>query len=339
MNASNKPQEYAPLLTATPIATAQPLLGIAAQPAMVVMNRNPVQEHVVFNATIEDYLAQSPGLLVREKLWLAQMLCGACEKQVQFKVANWDQHVPDAAEDSEFTARPAQFMIKEESECCQRYCFHQLRHLKLGVFPMGGTMHDTQERSGWPVGVDRLLEMEKPCRCPIICGCCMFCKPEMTVTRPAQPQRGVPEEYFGRVEFDWKWWNCFFPCEQYMSVKDHEDRELYSLRRPVCCSLKDCACVNMCAPSCCNLVHRTYIEQDQVVVGEMKNIFPGWNVRGMCQGNTAADNFALIYPQDATVQGKSLLLAGLMLQNFVYWETRSNQNQNQGGGGGFNNNY
>ena len=95
----------------------------------------------------------------------------------------------------------------------------------------------------------------------------------------------------------------------------------------------------MCAPSCCNLVHRTYIEQDQVVVGEMKNIFPGWNVRGMCQGNTAADNFALIYPQNATVQGKSLLLAGLMLHNFVYWETRSNQNQNQGGVGGFNNNY
>jgi hypothetical protein len=66
----------------------------------------------------------------------------------------------------------------------------------------------------------------------------------------------------------------------------------------------------------------------------MKNIWPGWNVRGMSQGNSAADNFAMIYPEHSSVQEKSLLLAGLMLQNFVYWETRGNQNQNGGGGGG-----
>lgn len=94
-------------------------------------------------------------------------------------------------------------------------------------------------------------------------------------------------------------------------------------------------CVNICAPSCCNAVHRTYIEQNDVKVGEMKNIWPGWNVRGMCQGNSAADNFAMIYPKNSSVQHKSLLLAGLMLQNFVYWEKRGNQNKNGGGGGNY----
>lgn len=101
---------------------------------------------MVYNSIIEDYLTQSQGLLVREKLWLSQVLCGACEKQVQFKVAQYDANVSDAATDEEFTSRPAQFMVKEQSECCQRYCFHQARHLKLGIFPMGGTMHSTGEQ-------------------------------------------------------------------------------------------------------------------------------------------------------------------------------------------------
>ena len=345
---SNQANQYknqnAPLLMATPVATfpsqsyqqQQPYQATLVQPNVVVMNRAPVQEHVVFNSIIEDYLVPSQGLLIREKQWLSQIACGACEKQVQFKVANWDQNVPDAAEDHEFTSRPAQFMIKEQSECCQRYCFHQMRELKLGVFPMGGTMHDTNESSGWPQNVDRLLEFDKPCAAPIPCCCCLLCAPEMKVTRPAQIQRNVPEEYFGRVVFDWKWWNCCFPCEHYMSVKDHNDQELYVLRRAMCCSMKDGCCVNMCAPSCCNLVHRTSIEDvNGNQVGEMKNIFPGYNVRGLCQGNSAADNFALIYPNDANVRDKSLLLAGMMLTNFVYWERRANQDQN--GGGGFSN--
>jgi hypothetical protein len=51
-------------------------------------------------------------------------------------------------------------MIKEQSDCLNRYCCHQFRHLQLGIFPMGGTMHSTNERSGWPNDVDRLLEME-----------------------------------------------------------------------------------------------------------------------------------------------------------------------------------
>ena len=129
---------------AVPVAQL-PVQMVAPGPVMV-MNRNAVQEHVVYNSIIEDYLTQSEGLLVREKLWLSQVLCGACEKQVQFKVAQYDTNVSDAATDEEFTSRPAQFMVKEQSECCQRYCFHQARHLKLGVFPMGGTMHSTGEQ-------------------------------------------------------------------------------------------------------------------------------------------------------------------------------------------------
>jgi hypothetical protein len=253
--ANSKPSESAPLLmaTAVPIHQQQPTMV----PGVVVMNRFVQQppEHIVYNSIIEDYLTNSPGLLVREKLYLSQILFGACEKQVQFKVANWDYTFSDDAGDDAFTSRPAQFMIKEKSECLQRYCCHQFRHLQLGVFPMGGTMHDTNERSGWPIGVEHMLEMEKPCNIPVVCFCCMFCKPEMTVKRPKQRERNIlNEEYFGRAIFDWKWWNCFWPCEQYMSIRDHDDVELYSLRRPVCCSTKDGCFVNCCAPSCCNSV-------------------------------------------------------------------------------------
>ena len=268
------------------------------------------------------------------RLYLSQLLCGACEKQTQFKVSAWDSDVPDEPADEHFAARPPMFQVKERSECCQRYLCHQFRALELGVFPLQAQEDGTimsqgdqwGERSGWPEGSEPMLIMEKPFRCPLILWCWMPWPFEMRVMRP---RAGQEREYLGRALFEWKWWNCFWPCDQHMSVRDSADRPLYELHRPSCCAG---GCVNCLAPTCCNRVHRTYIRRAESVggpaaelVGELHNVWPGWNLRGLCMPNSAADNFVLKFPPDADAQDKSLLMAALFLHNFIYWETRDNQ--------------
>jgi hypothetical protein len=45
------------------------------------------------------------------RLYLSQLLCGACEKQTQFKVSAWDLDVPDEPADEHFTARQPMFQV------------------------------------------------------------------------------------------------------------------------------------------------------------------------------------------------------------------------------------
>lgn len=106
--------------------------------------------------------------MIRERLYLSQILIGACEKQTQFKVAAWDTTVPEDCDDEFFKQRAPMFQIKERSECCQRYCCHQFRALQLGVFPLevdaDGNIRSQGDleggRSGWPEGIDPVLVLE-----------------------------------------------------------------------------------------------------------------------------------------------------------------------------------
>lgn len=299
--------------------------GGGAAPVMV-MTRSV--ETVALNATMETYLhAQVDGLLIREKLYLEQVLCGACERKTVFKVANWDRGIMDDANDEQFTTRAAQFQVREESECCNRYCFRQFRELKLGLFPLGGAMHDLGEAPGWVEEVDPILVMDKPCRFPIVCGCCMFCAPEMNIVRP--PTETSPfQEQLGRAIVDWKWYNCCWPGT-WMNIEDARGNVIYNLYRPVLCAD---GCSNCCAPSCCNRTHTTYIQQGPLPtgpkVGSLLNVWPGWNVRGICSQNSGADNFIVKFPKGADATEKALLLNGMFLTKFVFWGSRANQNNN-----------
>ena len=109
--------------------------------------------------------------MIRERLYLSQILCGACEKQTQFKVAAWDSTVPEDCGDEHFTQRAPMFQVRERSACCQRYLCHQFRALQLGVFPLQADADGNLtsqgdlagERSGWPEGIDPVLVMEVRC--------------------------------------------------------------------------------------------------------------------------------------------------------------------------------
>merc|ERR1719420_699694 len=87
-----------------------------------------------------ELLAPSPGLLMRERISLMQFLCGACEKRISYAVgqlpAQPDPSAHPHMDDNTFMASLSSglFEIREESTCCCRYCCHQNRELKLGLF-------------------------------------------------------------------------------------------------------------------------------------------------------------------------------------------------------------
>lgn len=325
MSAPGKPTEVQPLLAQAPVVSATAVPVVQAQlhyaPQAVAMSRVEVPQILTYQTVMEDFLAHSQGLMIRERLWLSQILCAACEKQTQFKVAQWDPSVPDDADDQFFLSRQAMFQVREESECCVRYCCHQFRPLRLGVFPISSSMQHVAEGTGWPTDIEPILIMEKPLAVPCCCGPIMCCPPQMTVSRPAP---GMTPETIGRVVFDWKFWNCCWPCTQYMNVNDRNDKTKFVLRRPSAC---DDGCTNCFAPSCLNRTHRTLIQRpgSDLAVGEISNVWPGCNARGCCLQNSAADNYIIKFPGDASPEDKALLMSGLFLHNFVYFEKRQNQ--------------
>lgn len=276
----------------------------------------------------QGYLAQSEGLLFRERFYWSQVLCGACERKTQFKMAQWNSNMPDRIDDTLFQAQPAVAEIREESECCGRYCCHQFRELKLGLFPLfcDNASMDYPE-SGWPANAQPMLVMDKPFKCPVCCCCCMPFPFEMSVSSPE-------EGHLGKALYEFSCWTGCWPCDQHMTLLDASGQPAYKVHTPQCCGGccgapdgKSKCCVNCCAPSCFSSTHTAFVH-DAVTgkqVGVYENQWPGCNVRGVCQADSGASNYILKFPPGASPQHKALIMTGLFLSNFLFFEQRANQ--------------
>lgn len=53
--------------------------------------------------------------------------------------------------------------------------------------------------------------------------------------------------------------------------------------------------------------------------------WPGCNARGLCQGNSQADNYVVKFPPQADAAARAGLINALMLINLVHFERRANQ--------------
>jgi len=273
----------------------------------------------------EQILSASQGFLIRERFFWSQVFCATCERRTQFKVAQWDPTMPDRIEDDLFQAQSAMAEVREESECCERYCCHQARGLKLGWFPPMDTSDSMgyAEQPGWPAGVPPMLVMDRPFKCP----CTVCCMPfEMTVS---DPQQGP----IGKAVYDCRWYNYLWCCDQHMNLYDGDGNPTYTVHSPMCCG-GCCApdgqsrCMtNCCAPSCFSSTFSSTVHDAQTgaLVGSWENQWPGCNTRGLCQGNSAASNYVLKFPPQATAANKAQILNGMFLANYLYFEKRANQ--------------
>lgn len=259
-----------------------------------------------------------------------QVICGACERKTQFKMAPWNRGFPERLEDEIFQQQNATAEIREESECCCRYCCHQNRELKLGLFPpMDSATSMGYENNGWPQNVAPQLVMERPFKCPLVCCCFMPWPWEMTAI---DPQRNAP---VGKAVFDWKWYNCCWPCDQHMDLFDGQGNKIYAVHAPLCCGGcctpdgKSRAFRNFCAPTFCGPIFTATVHDALTgkEVAEWQNQWPGCNVRGVCQADSGASNYVVKYPYGASPAQKATILTGMFLANFIYFEQRANQKQ------------
>lgn len=60
-------------------------------------------------------------------------------------------------------------------------------------------------------------------------------------------------------------------------------------------------------------------------VGEMQNQWPGWTARGLCMGNSAADNYVIKFPRAQDAVQRANMISALMLINLNFFEKRNNQ--------------
>ena len=58
------------------------------------------------------------------------------------------------------------------------------------------------------------------------------------------------------------------------------------------------------------------------VVGSLEIVWPGWN----CKGVAAAgfENYLLRFPENSTGNERALILSGLFLQDYMFFEWRKN---------------
>merc|ERR1712216_381388 len=80
-------------------------------------------------------------------------------------------------------------------------------------------------------------------------------------------------------------------------------------------------CTNCCAPTCFAPVYTSTIHDAATMqaVATFENQWPGWNLRGCCQANSAASNYVLKFPVNATPEDKAPITTGLMLTNFMFF--------------------
>jgi len=321
-----------------PTTYEKPLLN-ASSAAIPIAAGLPVahvlQDGKDFN--LSSTLGSAAGLLIRERFFWSQALCGACEKKTQFRVAEWNPQMPSRLEDKHFTSERPIFEILEESTCCQRYCCHQNRALELGLFsPQDSSQDMSYSSSGWPTQTQPQLTMQRPFRCPCYLCCYLPCPQELIIT-------GSDGVIHGRVVQDWRIWNCCWPCDQYMGMYGSLEASAkplvssietqthyqgaarrYTLQTPRCFGSW---CMNCCAPSCFNPVHTSFIlsPNSSIPVGYIENQWPGCNTRGICMWRSGADNYVVKFPVGASVGDKEFILGGWALSNFMFWEKRGNQ--------------
>jgi hypothetical protein len=246
------------------------------------------------------------GIFVKQKFDLLEALTG-CEQANTYMVHELN---PSGEQ-----KKKAIFKCKEKSGCCARNC------LAADCRPFDMEVKRVTNNE-FAQEMDLMaIKMERECQCTCYC----FNRPEMKVYTYKQMGGAESKTYIGKVVDNYDFCNFSY------NVCDVEGKIIFFIKAS-CCQCGFC-CKCPCEP--CEKITFDFWRGDKEVALE-----PIMKVgTGNCLKNAIsdADNFRVPFPPGATPNEKSLLLAAVLMIDFMQFEEKGGANKSglPAGGDGF----
>lgn len=266
--------------------------GMMMQPGMAAPGMIMVQANPLNFMNGLDKLMSVPGVYIKQKLELLEVLTG-CETE--------NKYVVYPASETGEKLKHSMFKAKEKSNCLARVCLNgDCRPFKVKV------VHDADGPSS--TEGQEFMKFNRE----FACACCCFCRPEMAVTIT---EAGA-DKYIGKVRAPFK---C---CDLELEIYDSSDRIKYYINGS-CCQL-GIWCRWPCEP--CQTVDFEILDSNRNQVAKLQKRTAGC----LKSAISDADQFSLMFPQNASNEDRALLVAGVIMLDFRYFEQNPNQNNNGG---------
>jgi len=145
------------------------------------------------------------------------------------------------------------------------------------------------------------LEIERPCTCTFYC----FARPVVNVSHV----EGGKKTHLGKIMNPFKFCNCDYK----MDVYNNNNNIVYKIVAK-CCQTGIMCGQYPCTP--CQTVDFQMTTGAGLIVGALQK-----KTAGFCASlNSLSDNFALSFPNNATVEDKALLLAATLFADYQWFE-------------------
>jgi len=183
-------------------------------------------------------------------------------------------------------------LAKEQSDCCNRVWCTNMRSFEMSIHSMDGK---------------EIVRYERPFhlrRGGLFCFCCDF--GFQTIKAFSGNGTGAPGKALGYVRE-----NCTFFIPEF-SVMDENDKEVYRI-------------VGECCGICTWTLHIYDLKsgvKNEERVGVIQKTWAGVSRELF----TDADNFFITFPANSTAGERALLLGGLFLIDFLFFENKQNNN-------------
>lgn len=237
------------------------------------------------------YLDQVESMIIRQKVQWAEELTG-CEARNKYKVMAKPLNFDIKNQDDAIKQLPPFFKMKENSECCERCCFSPYHQLSVHV----------TDPSGVPV-----FCFYRPFLCTLYCGFATIAPQCLEVMDGMGQQMGKVAHYHTC---------CGGGCAPMIfHITDTSSALRFIVEIAIC----------QCGPDmCCEEWVAEIKDSTSIVVGNIKNCWPGCNYRGVC---SKADNFEINCTKKTafTPVDKVLLLGTVILFDYMFFEMREEE--------------
>jgi len=229
-------------------------------------------------------LANKAGVYIKQKVDIAEVFSG-CERQNSYFIHNLDQTGEKTGVEI--------LRAKEESNWCAR----QVLAGNCRPFKMVVQLRDTDPK----IHNAPFLELERPCTCTFLC----FARPVINIYHV----EGGKREHIGKIIRPFKFCNCDYNLDIYNKTNTLAYKAIAK-----CCQAGVLCGNNPCTP--CQTVDFQLTSAGGMVVGSLQK-----KTAGYCASmHSNADNFAVTFPTNATVEDKALLTCAALFADYQWFE-------------------